>query len=87
MVAPGHFVFVLVDGREMNGSKGADFPTLSEIMKNEGCSVAYNLDGGRSAVMVYDGQWVNAPYKNGRGVSDILYISKAPVLENKEEHA
>ena len=56
-------------------------------MKNEGCSVAYNLDGGRSAVMVYDGQWVNAPYKNGRGVSDILYISKAPVLENKEEHA
>ncbi len=85
MVSPGHFVFVLVDGREMNGSKGADFPALSEIMKNEGCSVAYNLDGGRSAVMVYDGQWVNAPYKNGRGISDILYISKALVLKNEEE--
>ena len=79
MAEPGHYLFVLVDGRDEGYSKGATFPELAEIMVNEGCSVAYNLDGGRSAVMAaeMDGQiaHVNQPYKNGRGISDIIYVS------------
>ena len=88
MVEPGHFVFVLVDGRNEGHSKGATFPELAEIMVNEGCTVAYNLDGGRSAVMasLKDGKisHVNTPYKGGRGISDIIYISaKEGALENE----
>ncbi len=83
MVEPGHFVFVLVDGRDEGYSRGATFPELAKIMKNEGCSVAYNLDGGRSAVMTYEGKWVNQPYKNGRGISDIIYLAKYKKGEDK----
>lgn len=77
----GHYIFVLVDGRNEGYSKGATFPELAEIMVNEGCTVAYNLDGGRSAVMasMKDGKigHVNDPYKGGRGISDIIYITAA----------
>lgn len=88
MVEPGHYVFVLADGRDVGYSKGATFPELAEIMVNEGCTVAYNLDGGRSAVMTYaeNGKQavVNKPYKNGRGISDILYIPLAAVLSGND---
>jgi exopolysaccharide biosynthesis protein len=84
---PGHYVFVLVDGRNEGYSKGATFPELAEIMVNEGCTVAYNLDGGRSAVMagLENGRIVhiNEPYKNGRGISDIIYVS---AKEGDSEH-
>ncbi len=82
MVEPGHFVFTLVDGRAEGYSKGATFPELAQIMKDEGCTVAYNLDGGRSSVMTYDGSVVNKPYKNGRGISDIIYIPKGSVTND-----
>ena len=88
MVAPGHYVFVMVDGRDVGYSKGATFPELAQIMVNEGCTVAYNLDGGRSAVMTYaqNGKQavVNKPYKNGRGISDIVYIPLNSVLNGKK---
>ncbi len=76
MVEAGHFVLTLVDGRNVGHSRGATFPELAEIMANEGCVVAYNLDGGRSAVMTFEDSVVNKPYKNGRGISDIIYIPK-----------
>lgn len=88
MVKPGHYVFVMVDGRDVGYSKGATFPELAEIMVNEGCTVAYNLDGGRSAVMTYaeDGKQavVNKPYKNGRGISDIVYVPLDKVLTSQK---
>ena len=42
-----------------------------------GCTLAYNFDGGKSAVMVWDGDTtVNTPAGGGRNVTDILYIAK-----------
>jgi exopolysaccharide biosynthesis protein len=40
-----------------------------------GCKVAYNLDGGQTAVMTYNGAVANQPYNGGRSVSDIVYIT------------
>lgn len=73
-VEEGHYVFVLVDGRREGHSSGADLIELSKIMYDEGCKVAYNLDGGRSAVLWYDGKVLNKPYKDGRKISDIIYV-------------
>lgn len=44
-----------------------------------GCETAYNLDGGGSSTMVFQGEVVNNPTTNGRTitereVSDIVYI-------------
>ena len=37
-------------------------------MEKIGCKAAYNLDGGQSALMWFNGRIVSTPYKNGRSV-------------------
>ena len=73
---PGHYKFVLVDGRNTGYSKGATMSELAEIMANEDCLLAYNLDGGKSSSMVYQGNYVNQPVDGGRTISDIIYFKK-----------
>lgn len=75
-VGPGHYKFVLVDGRNIGYSKGATMSELAEIMANEDCLLAYNLDGGKSSAMVYQGNYINQPVEGGRTISDIIYFKK-----------
>ncbi len=72
----GHYVFVVVDGRDTGYSQGLTMVELANLMKELGCTAAYNLDGGQTAQMAFDGAMVNQPYKDGRVVSDILYIGE-----------
>ena len=50
---------------------------MAEVMKSYGVKTAYNLDGGGSSVMVFNGKLVNKPLGGSkeRGTSDILYIA------------
>ena len=74
---PGHYCFVVVDGRGEGGSRGYKLAELSRLFESLGCTLAYNFDGGKSAVMVWDGDTtVNMPAGGGRTVTDILYIAK-----------
>ena len=42
-----------------------------------GCQVAYNLDGGGSSAMYFNGRIINQPSNGGeRATSDILYIAQ-----------
>lgn len=73
-----HYIMVVSDGRT-NESEGFTLKELSEVLINEGCTIAYNLDGGGSSTMVFNGEVVNNPTTNGkkiseREVSDIVYI-------------
>lgn len=70
---PGHYCFVMVEGRNGN-SKGMTLAQLSEFFASLGCQAAYNLDGGKTAEMAFNGQLVNPRLGDGRAVSDILYI-------------
>ena len=71
--APGHYCFVVVDGRSA-ASRGMTLVQLSAFMRDLGCQTAYNLDGGQSAVMWFNGELVNKPYKGGRRLMDIVYV-------------
>ena len=73
---PGHYCFVLVDGRQPDYSEGMTMQQLSQLFYDLGCKTAYNLDGGQSAMMVFNGEIVNQPYKGGRNVSDIIFIGE-----------
>ena len=72
-----HYVFVVSDGRT-DESKGLSLYELAEFMESLGCRTAYNLDGGGSSTMYFNGSVVNNPTTNGRikerAVSDIVYI-------------
>ena len=78
MVEPGHYLFVVSDGRTEE-SEGLSLYELAGLMRSLGAVTAYNLDGGGSSSMVFNGRVVNKPTSYGRkvaerGVSDIVYI-------------
>ena len=78
VIGTNHLVFVVVDGRDAGYSRGASLDDLAEIMISLGATTAYNLDGGGSSEMWFDGEVVNQPSNGGeRGTSDILYIADA----------
>ena len=73
-----HYVFVVSDGRT-SASDGLSLYELASFMSELGVRTAYNLDGGGSSTMVFNGRVVNNPTTNGRSisersVSDIVYI-------------
>lgn len=73
-----HYVFVVSDGRT-NESEGLSLYELAEFMQTIGTKTAYNLDGGGSSTIYFNGKVINNPTTNGnkiseRGVSDIVYI-------------
>lgn len=72
--APGHYCFIVVDGRTDDAS-GLTLEEFAQLFASLGCKAAYNLDGGRSSFMVYDGNVLNDPYKGGRSVSDCILIT------------
>lgn len=78
IIGTNHLVFVVVDGRSPGYSAGVTMTGLAEIMQGLGATTAYNLDGGGSSTMYFNGQLVNNPLGQGkeRGTSDILYIGK-----------
>ena len=73
-----HYLLVVSDGRT-SVSEGLSLYELAEFMQSMNCTIAYNLDGGGSSTMVFNGEVINNPTTNGksikeRGVSDIVYI-------------
>ena len=72
---PGHYCFLVADGRQKGYSKGMTMRDLSDVFLQLGCRYAFNLDGGATAVMMFNGNQYSHP-KNGtsRVVSDIIYI-------------
>ncbi len=74
---PGHYCFVVADGRQEGYSEGLTMHELGQIFEDLGCTAAYNLDGGASAAMVFMNQVVNKPSGGGRKISDIIYIREA----------
>lgn len=73
---PGHYCFVVVDGRQSGYSRGMTIQQLGALFEDLGCKAAYNLDGGKTAVMIFDGKKVNTPADGGRKISDIVYIGE-----------
>lgn len=77
MVEADHFLFVVVDGRSEGYSRGMTMTEIAQIFVDRGAQVAYNLDGGGSSAMVFQGELVNNPLGKGqeRGTSDIIYVA------------
>ncbi len=76
VIDDNHLVFVVVDGRSPGYSKGVTMTGLADIMIGLGATTAYNLDGGGSSTMYFNGTVINTPSNGGeRGTSDILYIA------------
>lgn len=73
-----HYLVIVSDGRTSE-SAGLTLYQLATLFAQRGCTVAYNLDGGGSSTMVFNGNVVNNPTSGRsiteRAVSDIVYIA------------
>lgn len=78
IIDENHYIIVISDGRTSE-SKGLSLYQMAEVMKSYGVKTAYNLDGGGSSTLYFNGQVINKPTTGGskiseRAVSDIVYI-------------
>lgn len=76
-ISAGHYLVIVSDGRT-DESEGLSLLELAQEFQERGCTVAYNLDGGGSSTMVFNGEVINNP-TDGRSieereVSDIVYF-------------
>ena len=74
-----HYLLVVSDGRTED-SQGLSLYELASFLEGLGAQTAYNLDGGGSSTLYFNGRVVNNPTTNGRTiterkVSDIVYIA------------
>ena len=74
------YVLVAVNGRT-DESVGVTMDEFGQIMLDLGCTQAYNLDGGNSATMAFNGSVFNAKATKERDVSDIIYFASAADAE------
>ena len=77
MVSPLHYVVVVSDGRT-DDNEGLSLYELAQVLVNNGATFAYNLDGGGSTTLYFQGEVLNTPTSGNRSgerkVSDIVYF-------------
>ena len=76
----GAILMLVIDGRQ-SGSIGATLKNVQDILLKYGAYNAFNLDGGASSTMVYNGKLVNKP-------SDIMgqrYVPSAFIVTKSQD--
>lgn len=95
-VDKNHYVIIIADGRRSNWSdKGMTLQEMQQVFVEQGCKVAYNLDGGGSTTLILDGEKINrSSGSRERDVSDIIYFTGVrpaaaaqPAADSTAEHA
>lgn len=73
---PLEYVILVADGRSEK-SEGISLYDAALELKNKGCYIGYNLDGGGSTTLYFNGEVLNNPsdITGERRISDILYFT------------
>ena len=75
MIAPNHYVILIVDGRQPGYSEGVSLQTLQEMFVKLGVQTAFNLDGGGSTELWFQGEILNSPAGGReRKLSDFIWF-------------
>lgn len=76
-VGTNHYLVVVSVGRT-DDSQGLSLSELATVLKNHGAKTAYNLDGGGSTTLYFNGKVINQTVggsgNSERSVSDIVFI-------------
>lgn len=75
MIAPLHYVVVVLDGRQPGYSNGVSLQSLQQLFMQLGAQTAINLDGGGSAELWFQGEILNQPAGgHERKLSDCIWF-------------
>ncbi len=78
-----HFKIVVSEGRLVKND-GLTLYELAGIMESLGCSDAYNLDGGSSTTLYFNGEVLNELSGKERNISDCIFINGRSYSEEAE---
>ena len=93
MVAKGHYKVIMVEGRHTK-SKGITLAGLAQLFVDEGCTMAFNLDGGQSATLCFMGKQIilvgrtekmTSPARRTNEIIGIGYSSQVKPPEDKKK--
>ena len=71
---------------QARGSMGMTLKQFAKLCADEGAYIAYNLDGGDSTMMIFNGEKINDVLnENTRAISDIVYFASAWTGEEADE--
>lgn len=77
MISKNDYVLLCCDGRRVNGSVGLNHWQMLAEFQALKCKYAYNLDGGGSATLYYNGSVLNHPSDGAeRPCADFLYFTR-----------
>jgi exopolysaccharide biosynthesis protein len=76
---PGHYCFVVADGRQSH-ARGMVLKEFAQLFEELGCVRAYNMDGGASSVLTFEGKLYNKPSAY-RKLGEILLITETAGTE------
>lgn len=91
MIERGHYYAVLGEGRIRGEADGVTVEWLALNAQEKGCSVAFNLDGGQTAVMTFMGNQITriGKYDGGktaaRTTTEILGIGHSELIDPAAE--
>lgn len=72
------YLCVVCEGSQQSKNGGMTIDEFADFVYNLGVENAYNLDGGNSSAMIFDGIKINAvDNKDARELSDIIYFASA----------
>ena len=81
---PGHYCMIVAEGR--GASVGVRMDQFAELFAREGCTLAYNLDGGRTAVLGFNSARFSVQSNRAtRLQNDIVYFTDVPPAAVGEE--
>ena len=84
-IGPLHYIMIVVDGRREGYSEGVTLPELQQLFLKHGAQFAFNLDGGGSTTLYFEGEVINMPSSGDeRRVSDIVMFVDADDLPAEE---
>ena len=89
MIEPGHYAVIMAEGR-IHESDGVTMLHLALLMEQKGCQVAFNLDGGQTAVILFMGRQLNTigaydGQTNARRTTEILGIGTSAAVPPEKE--
>lgn len=84
-LGPLHYILIVVDGRRDGYSEGMTLPEFQQLFVKHGAQFAFNLDGGGSTTLYFQGEVVNMPSSGDeRRVSDIVMFVDGAALPDEE---
>lgn len=76
-LGPLRYIVIVVDGRSEGYSAGCNLATLQQLFLDHGAVTAFNLDGGGSTTLWFNGNVINQPASGDeRKVSDIVMFMR-----------